>query len=1196
MKKIILFITLILAVTTLTACDLGSPDDDPNGDNPYRRLFDGCNGSGEYVIIEGVCYPMNDIVSDNIQITGTDARVQYNDAIELMDDFVADLSGSAGLAVIDRESYERQQSAPQAAMAMEETEETGDETENIIVKLTDEGFFEEVSFTDDNGFSVEVTANPLALEIYGDFTVVIFEVDHGYQDPNQDFNSKVWDSFWSGGIYLIHNETGKLFATREVIFNEDTWTETEYYNRDIVTMATLGQPVTETIMKEILDENGEPVLDENGDPTYEEIINELKDSEGNPIIFNEGPYMTEVVETPKVEYYEEPVLDENGEPVLDENGNAVYEVIEEPVLDENGNPIIESQEVPVLDENGNPVMMETFEVRFTVNETIEVVHTNYYAQIADTPLTALAERFIQKVMEEYYNWNYYRVNEYVLHDYNFTYSNEYVYYNEFTHNSDNTSSRIVKRMSFDSETEEIVIEDYMDLDLAGFDECAIFVDPINGTIICNPWDGNIKIFSSTHGLKTIADSEHLEAIVLPNGELYFMDNNSTWVEELGYNTVMLHTINVDGTMDSSYVELGESARFCGGDCHQYFNIQFTDVDENEDSWRKSRHMSFDFPNGSKYVESADATLITIGEYESSRPVCEDANGCWYNQETHILDADGKIIARNWHSGTYYPDDTPPSYVKTYTLDGSETVVNRREYSTEVKICDNTELGCTDDLHLRDKSVGNDGIWIWGRFLIEDGDNFIDNIEMNEDNTAIYEYTKTTDGTVCDNENGCTEWIPVYYYDDEELIASNSTEYSVLDGEVMPLFIEYTKSDDTVITYRTETCNNAGCSELVEINDEFHYWRYYENGEVMLASIDYAETDREVVLTNTEERELCTDVNGCHFNDITYIIEDADGNPLYTFENGLHVEYGFKAAYKVTVSIDECTVHYQNVWSEDDKLCDDTSCNEWFGVYKGDYNSHIASGDMAYSQDETIIDAIMLPSDATAVEITDKVCYDLNGCYMNTENFKFLLEDGTDVTYRYNEWHENIDVFFEYGDLLPLDNQFYVEYELSNIEYATYRMDSWEFREGLRNMVRLDDNLYLLEKNSWTEGEYNYILSFDESVDHYRVQYTNMTTVLEVTSFNDSYIAVNEDKTAILQFTYNDTMSDHNMYYFDEEDLTDGLEINGVNDLIVNYDGSIYFKGVDNFLNHITGSIDEFGVVNIDTEYSEPVIVRVRPIN
>jgi len=79
--------------------------------------------------------------------------------------------------------------------------------------LTDdiEGVHFQVSFSDDSGLNVEITSNPLALEVFGDFTVIIFEVNLGYSSG--DFMSKINESFYAGGIYLIHNATGKLYAT-----------------------------------------------------------------------------------------------------------------------------------------------------------------------------------------------------------------------------------------------------------------------------------------------------------------------------------------------------------------------------------------------------------------------------------------------------------------------------------------------------------------------------------------------------------------------------------------------------------------------------------------------------------------------------------------------------------------------------------------------------------------------------------------------------------------------------------------------------------------------------------------------------------------------------------------------------------------------------------------------------------------------
>ena len=149
---------------------------------------------------------------------------------------------------------------------------------------------------------------------------------------------------------------------------------------------------------------------------------------------------------------------------------------------------------------------------------------------------------------------------------------------------------------------------------------------------------------------------------------------------------------------------------------------------------------------------------------------------------------------------------------------------------------------------------------------------------------------------------------------------------------------------------------------------------------------------------------------------------------------------------------------------------------------------------------------------------------------------------------------------------------------------------------MQNVVVLDENLYLIESQSWMQGDDNFILTFNEDTERYSVKYTNMYAVLEITEFADGYIAINDDETAIIQFTFNELASTEDFYSFDVTNITEGLLINGVNDLIVDYDGSIYFKGVDNFIQDITGSINELGEVVIDTEVVEVVVVRIRPIN
>jgi hypothetical protein len=66
----------------------------------------------------------------------------------------------------------------------------------------------------------------------------------------------------------------------------------------------------------------------------------LLDEEGNPVV-------NEIV-TPVTEEVTVPVVDENGEPLLDENGEPITEVVTRPVFDENGEPVVEITYEPVL--------------------------------------------------------------------------------------------------------------------------------------------------------------------------------------------------------------------------------------------------------------------------------------------------------------------------------------------------------------------------------------------------------------------------------------------------------------------------------------------------------------------------------------------------------------------------------------------------------------------------------------------------------------------------------------------------------------------------------------------------------------------------------------------------------------------------------------------------------------------------------
>ena len=259
MKKILLLGIMIIGVFALSACDLLGGDDKEDIIDQIQGDLLSCEGSGDFIVVEGVCIPTGDLVSKEININGSETQINYLNTVELMDEFVADLSGSTGLAVVSRDIFEEGMLASEVPLAGEIDEDT----ENLIVKLNEEGFFELVSFSDDTGLDVEITSNPLALEVFGEFTVIIFEVDLGYDDPNMSFMDKINNSLYAGGIYLVHNETGKLFATKEIEYTEYNYIQNEDHSRMVNLTVTLNEPVIEMYQKDVLDEFGMPLIGVN---------------------------------------------------------------------------------------------------------------------------------------------------------------------------------------------------------------------------------------------------------------------------------------------------------------------------------------------------------------------------------------------------------------------------------------------------------------------------------------------------------------------------------------------------------------------------------------------------------------------------------------------------------------------------------------------------------------------------------------------------------------------------------------------------------------------------------------------------------------------------------------------------------------------------------------------------------------------
>ncbi len=1225
MKKIVMFILLLTLVFTLSGCGLfGDDDKDKSDDQNLVPAVDSCKGEGDYIVVDGVCLLISDFLSDNIIINGEETIVQYSNSVELMTDFVADLTDSKGLAVVSRDVFDNTLNTGEATeydlINLAATANPDEATANLIVKLTEDGFFEEVSFSDSTGLDVQILANPLVLEIYGAYTIIVFEVDLGYENQSVDFSQKVYDSLWAGGIYIIHNDSGKLFATKEVTFTENTYTYTEDHSRYVNLTVTLNEPVIETQYIPQFDEFGTPIYDTEGNHVHNEILVPLLDSDGNPIVFTEGPILTEFQELPLVEYFikqevdgdgnlmfdpdGKPIfvqeVDEAGNPLFDEDGEPVFVFIEQPVLDEDGNQIIEIMEIPLYDEDGNIRYQEQFDVELFIEDIVEVTITEHYANVIDNPLSNIAQKFVDKIISEYYNWNYYRVNNYMITSHGFSASDENIFYMEMKVDETDSAKHenFVMKLSFDSETNEIILEEYINATKAGFTECEIIIDPRNNNIICDSWNGNIKVYSETLGLKTIPDSENLMPVTFPNGELYFYDSMETYVEELGYFTTMLYNINSDGTLESHYIELGEKAQVCIGECDNYIDIDYYDEDGNE--YGDYGYISLHLVTGDELISKADLQILEITDVNSTRPICTDESwGCWGSTVIEILDEAANSVATFDQYFSYFGDDQVPFGI-TYQLDAQTEYDYELQWSTEDELCDN-EIGCTSQVYLIDNSINEYGLWMYENIIVSKGEKMIQYVTLDETNLGVYDYTKEVAGEVCEYDT-CDEYIDIMIYDEEGNLLSNYQNYiEIQKDEIIPLYIEYHMTSNTTIEERTGVCTTStGCWEYYNTPESYYYYIYYEQGDTVYETIEFAASDKTVVTEETLTSETCTDINGCYGQESEYKLVNDDGDVLYTFNSDYtHVEYGYKMPYSVTININDVTVDYKKVSTTDVAVCEEETCRQQvefvIGLEPYDYDQ-IGYGYMTFLEGEFLVSRVRLFDDDTYAVQDNMICTYDEGCNMWTENFVIKDIDGNEYDTDNEYWYSYVQVFFEKGDVIPSDNEFTVTFEMTNIEYLKNRIFVYDFIWRLNDVIILDDNLFLIERDMWAQGEDNFILSYNEVTGRYSAKYTNISAVTEITKTENGYIAINDDETAIFSFVYDTVKSDENYYYFTVANLTEGLQINGVNELIVDYDGSIFFKGVDNFIQDITGSISQDGVVTIDTEYVERKIIRVSPVN
>jgi hypothetical protein len=368
---------------------------------------------------------------------------------------------------------------------------------------------------------------------------------------------------------------------------------------------------------------------------------------------------------------------------------------------------------------------------------------------------------------------------------------------------------------------------------------------------------------------------------------------------------------------------------------------------------------------------------------------------------------------------------------------------------------------------------------------------------------------------------------------------------------------------------------------------------------MIQDITFAATDRIDVVSETLTREECDELDGCYQRDVTYTIVDAQANPKYVFtsEYSVYVEYGEKAPYNVTIAEGAMTIRNKKVNSTDPMVCDDTDgCREWVSFYLDD--EYIGGENVLFADGETVKERYNLVSTSLESVQNNQVCTNLEGCLISTTDYTIEDEDGNIIPEPDYDWLDNnsINVFFAFGEEIPRWDEFSVVYTLKNVEYYKYRMSIYDFIYSLDQVTILEDNLYFIQRPSWQQGQDNFIMEFNETTDRYSVKFTNISAVLEITAFGDGYVAIDENKTGIINFVADPTQSDANYYHFNVTDMTSGIQINEISDLIVDFDGSVYFVGIDNFIQDVTGYIDANGNVTLDTEVVERDVIRMRPIN
>ncbi len=1185
MGKIVAVFCAFVLMFASAACG-GVSDRDVDKKTYQDRISIGSEaqcGVGEFFVIDGECVPKEDFLSGDITV-GVEKNIVHGleSEMELMNDYVADLSGSKGLGIVSESLYNEQKPTQSAAMSFMSAAKMNDEGtsgKNIIVKLNEDGFFEEVSFTDEGGQRVEVTSNPIALEVFGAFSVVVFEVELE-KDEAPGFSEKIWDAYHTGAMYLIHNETGKVFALFDVDTHEESHTYTDYYHETMEVTAEVGVPLTGLFY----DEDTE---------AYEEVP--LLDHAGDQIVFEEGPIKTEIVIVEVIEYFEILQYDDDGEPLLGEHGEPVYEIVGEPMLDEDGLVVTYEEEQAVLDEHGEPVRLDTFETTLDVMIEVEVTETTYQVEITETPLSQLGSVFIDRIMADYYNWNFYRVHDYVIEYSSLVYGEDVLYY-QLQEGNNGVMERKVMQVTFDDEEEELLVQSFINLTLAQMTECRnLLLDPAENVLVCQPSDhsSNLTIFSLEHGLKTLAGTEDFEATVFPNGMLYYYTWNYDYVEDLGYSTPAFHTITAEGEIISKHVKLGTETIRCDNAewCRNYLTYDLHDTDGS--IIKEGLNMRIDLKIGEYFMESAELEVTGIADMAVERTSCDNEEGCYMRTLYEIHDEDG-FLFEFIEGGWYHPGDAPPPVQVVYTLDEDDTIQHRYEHSDTIKYCENTEHGCMDTFYLIDGQIGEEDKWIHLSRLVEAGEPLISRMTVKDDHGGEYLYVMDYESALC--EDGPCEFSisHAFYSEGNVLLETVEVSMTFAEGDTVPLRIEYHADEDT--EYLGElTCDYEHCRHFTgfEVGEDIHYgYASYIQGEVMPDRITYAD-DTEVIITEeTVERETCLNMEGCPSEDTLYSIKDG-GVTVYEMTKRHYPSYGDKVPFEVHLTLDDLEIDYEFEYTEELRLCEKDTCSINFSVYLGEENLGWINNFQIH-EGEPLINHIELDPDKTPQSSSfESICLDIHGCQVEAAEAIVLNESGDRINrFDADSYHW---AHFTYRAPMPANNDFTITYELTDYTLERKRMEAHVFTNYTRHGKLLDED-HLFVDTDTSPSLNNYVLDISADSTYFKAYSTNLPTYHSIHVFEDGFLGVNADKTAIYYFEFDPAMSDENHMHYTIVNLTEGHPINAVENIETTYDGTIYFDAIDNFIQPIAGTIMPDGEIIMDTTYIDREIIRIRPLN